>query len=68
MGNFKAPDALLQAVREVRKRGYRFFEVYTPYPVHGLEQAMGLRRSKLPYISFGGGALGLATADRKTHV
>lgn len=62
MGNFKNPDTLLQAVREVRSRGYRFFEVYTPYPVHGLEHAMGLRRSKLPYISFAGGVLGLVTA------
>ncbi len=62
MGNFKDPDALLHAVRELRTKGYRFFEVYTPYPVHGLEHAMGLRRSKLPYISFAGGVLGLTTA------
>ncbi len=62
MGNFRDPDSLLQAVVAIRKQGYRFFEVYTPYPVHGLEQAMGLRRSRLPYISFAGGCIGLATA------
>lgn len=62
MGNFKDPDALLYAVSEIRKAGYRFFEVYTPYPIHGLEQAMGLQRSAVPYISFAGGALGLVTA------
>lgn len=62
MGTFTDPDALLRAVVEIRKQGYRFVEVYTPYPVHGLEQAMGLQRSKLPYISFVGGFLGLATA------
>jgi len=62
MGNFRDPDALLHAVVEVRKAGYRFVEVYTPYPIHGLEKALGLRRSKLPYISFAGGVLGLTTA------
>ncbi len=62
MGNFRDPDALLRAVVQIRSAGYRFFEVYTPYPVHGLEKAMGLRRSKVPYISFAGGVLGLTTA------
>lgn len=62
MGNFSDPNMLLSAVRAVREAGYTDFDVYTPYPVHGLEQAMGLRRSKLPYISFAGGALGLTTA------
>ncbi|MCS7176593.1 MAG: DUF3341 domain-containing protein [Candidatus Kapabacteria bacterium] len=62
MGNYKDPDALLQAVVEIRKAGYRHFEVYTPYPIHGLEQAMGLQRSRLSYISLFGGLAGLGTA------
>jgi len=50
---------LLNAVRAVRARGLRVHDVYGPYPVHGLDQALGIRRSRLPFATLAGGVLGL---------
>ncbi len=61
MAEFSTPEALVAAARELRARGYRELDAFTPYPVHGLEQALGLRRSPLnwlvlPFAAFGAGA------------
>jgi hypothetical protein len=47
LGQFDHPDALLAAARELRKRGYRYMDAFTPYPVKGLEEALDLQRSRL---------------------
>lgn len=47
LGQFDDPDALLAAARELRKRGYRRLDAFTPYPVKGLEEALALPRSRL---------------------
>ncbi len=52
LASFGTPEALLRAVRELRRRGYRRMDAFTPYPVKGLEQALGLSRSPLPKIVF----------------
>ncbi len=39
---------ILDATRESRERGYEIIDVYAPYPVHGLEDAMGLKPSRIP--------------------
>jgi Protein of unknown function (DUF3341) len=52
LGSFATPDALLRAVRDLRRRGYHRLDAFTPYPVKGLEQALGLSRSPLPKIVF----------------
>lgn len=62
VAEFHDPNAVLAAARAVRERGYTEFDCYTPYPVHGLDRAMGIRRTILPYISFAGGLTGLASA------
>jgi hypothetical protein len=56
---FKHEDELLAAAAEARDSGFEIFDVYTPFPVHGLDQAVGLRRSHLTWIAFFAGALGL---------
>ena len=53
---------LVDAVRAVRERGLRVFDVYAPYPVHGLDEAMALRRSRLSWATFAGGCAGLVAA------
>jgi hypothetical protein len=53
-----APEALVRAVRELRRVGYRRFEAFSPYPVHGLDRAMGSRFSLVPFLVFGGGVTG----------
>ena len=53
---------LVDAVRAVRERGLRVFDVYAPYPVHGLDEAMALRRSRLSWATLAGGCSGLVAA------
>lgn len=62
VAEFRDVNALVAAARAVYERGYTHFDCYTPYPVHGLDRAMGVRRTILPYISFLGGVTGLASA------
>ena len=52
-------DVLLNAVKEVRKNKYRIEEVYTPFPVHGLDKAMGLESTRIAITSFINGCIGL---------
>src|SRR5690554_7420803 len=60
-------DLLLQAVKQTRAENYYISEVYTPFPVHGLDQAVGLEPTRLAITSFLYGLLGLAIAiDRKS--
>lgn len=51
-GVFGAPEALLAGVRAVREAGWEIEDVHTPFPVHGLPEAMGLRPSRLPVVCF----------------
>lgn len=50
------------AAAKCRELGFRLFDAVTPYPVHGMEEAVGIKRSVIPYVTFGGGVLGAATA------
>ncbi|MGH9416274.1 MAG: DUF3341 domain-containing protein [Terriglobales bacterium] len=48
---FREPHALLEAVKGVRAKGYRGLDAYTPYPVHGLSEALGLKISWMPRVT-----------------
>ena len=50
LAEFETPGAILHACDLVRQAGYRNWDAHTPFPVHGLDRAMGLRPSKLPWI------------------
>jgi len=52
LAEFENPAALLAAAEKVREAGYRKFDCHSPFPIHGMDQAMGLRRSPLGYIVF----------------
>ena len=56
---FKSDAEILEAARKVRLAGYSKFDCHTPFPVHHLDQAMGLKRSKLPYFILCCSAAGL---------
>ncbi|MEN7546925.1 DUF3341 domain-containing protein [Rapidithrix thailandica] len=62
VGIFDDQDVLLKAVREVRNRGVKIDEVYSPFPVHGLEHALGYARSKMPIAAFFFGLTGTILA------
>ena len=60
LAEFPNPGSLLEAAGAVRRAGYRHFDVHTPFPIHGMDRAMGLGQSKVGYITLGGGLTGLA--------
>lgn len=60
IGLYDSPDALIAAARRVREAGYRRWDCHTPYPVHGLDEAMGLKESPVPYFTIGIGFIGVA--------
>ncbi|MCS6967652.1 MAG: DUF3341 domain-containing protein [Cytophagales bacterium] len=62
VGVFSDHDDLLHAIEEIRAKGVKIYEVYTPYPVHGLEHALGYKRSWMPKAAFAFGALGTTLA------
>jgi len=62
LGIYDDEDVLLKAVTEVRDGGVKIHEVYSPFPVHGLEHALGYKRTRLPIAAFMFGALGLTLA------
>lgn len=62
VGVFDNEDILLKAVRSVRGAGIKIHEVYSPFPVHGLDDALGYRRSRLPIAAFLFGLLGTSLA------
>lgn len=62
LAEFADPAALLHAAQEVRKAGYKRFDTHSPFPVHGMDRAMGLSNSKVGYITLIGGATGLGLA------
>ena len=61
-GQFDSPDSLLAAARALSRDGYTRMDALTPFPVHGLDKALGLSRSPLGYLVFGGGVAGMASA------
>lgn len=62
LAEFPHPGALLHAAEEVRGAGYRFFDTHSPFPIHGMDRAMGLGNSKVGFVTLGGGITGLLTA------
>ena len=62
VGVFDDEDVLVDAVRSLRTQGVRIHEVFTPFPVHGLDDVLGYRRTRLPIAAFFFGLLGTCLA------
>jgi hypothetical protein len=62
VGSFDDENVLFPAVKRVRSAGYKIHDVYTPYPVHGLDGALGLRQTSLHTAGFIYGITGTTTA------
>jgi Protein of unknown function (DUF3341) len=62
IGSFESPDELLEAGRKIHGMGYTHLDAMTPFPVHGIEAAIGIPPSKLGWIVICFGLLGTATA------
>lgn len=62
VAEYDTPHDLLEAVKAVRAAGYSRMDTHTPFPIHGMDAAMGLRPSILPFLVLGGGLTGTASA------
>src|SRR5258708_4137349 len=62
MGAFEDPDELVDAGRRVREMGYTKLDAMSPFPVHGIDEAIGVPPSKLGWLVIWFSAMGAATA------
>jgi mono/diheme cytochrome c family protein len=62
LAEFETPDALVSAAEQVREEGYRRLDAFTPFPVHGLDEALAMRPTRLPWLALGAGVTGAVVA------
>lgn len=62
LAEFETPDSIIHAAEKVRDAGYEKWDVHTPYPVHGMDAAMGLTDSRLGWIVLLCGLTGVTAA------
>ena len=60
LAEFSNPATLMHAAEDVRERGYTHFDTHSPFPIHGMDRAMGLGNSKVGFFALGGGLTGFA--------
>lgn len=58
MAEFREEPALFQAARRMRELGHTDLDAHSPVPLHGVDEALGLRKSVVPVIALVGGVLG----------
>jgi mono/diheme cytochrome c family protein len=62
LAEYTSPWQLVEASKKVRDAGYSRWDTFTPFPIHGIDGAMGIRMTRLPWIVLGAGLTGLTTA------
>jgi Protein of unknown function (DUF3341) len=58
VGEFETPQKLIQATEKARLAGYKKMDAYSPFPVEGLSEALGLKRTLVPLVTLIGGLMG----------
>ena len=58
IAHFDGPHALIKGAEAFRDAGYRKFDCHSSYPIHGMDNAMGLPPSKLGWVVMASGTLG----------
>lgn len=62
LAEFRNPKELVDAAETVKESGYNEFDTYAPFPIHGMEKAMGIKESSLGWIVLVGGLAGMIGA------
>ncbi|MGC4093657.1 MAG: DUF3341 domain-containing protein [Polyangiaceae bacterium] len=62
LAEYESPWDLVEASKKVRDAGYKRWDTYTPFPVHGIDGAMGIKMTILPWLVLGAALTGLGTA------
>ena len=58
MAEFENAADTMHAAEKIRDEGYKIWDVHSPFPVHGMDDAMGLGNSNVGWFTFFGGLLG----------
>jgi hypothetical protein len=58
VAEFESPEAIVEAAAKAHSEGYRTMDAYTPIPIHGLDEALGFKPTRLPWLIFAGGLTG----------
>ena len=58
LAQYETAADIMHAAISVRDAGYKKWDVFTPFPIHGMDDAMGLAKSKVGYFTFCGGVTG----------
>jgi hypothetical protein len=58
IGVYSDPDQVVKAARQIIQSGIKIHEVYSPFPLHGIDDVLGYKRSRLPIVAFLFGAAG----------
>ncbi len=61
MAEFDKPADALHAAEQIRDAGFRRWDVHTPFPIHGMDDAMGMKQSKVGWFTFIGGLTGFTS-------
>jgi Protein of unknown function (DUF3341) len=59
MAEFDTPTQLVDAANRVREAGFKKTDAFSPFPLHEIDEALGIKRSILPFMIFGAGVTGL---------
>lgn len=60
LAEYTTPGALIAASKQVRDAGYTRWDTFTPFPVHGIDGAMGIRMTRLPWVVLGAALTGMS--------
>ena len=58
IAEFDSVDSIMAAAKKVREAGYSKWDVHSPFPIHGMDHAMGIKPTILPWLVLGGGITG----------
>lgn len=58
---FLTESSVVKAAAKMKEMGFKNFDAISPYPIHGMEEAHGIKRSWIPYVSFVAGLVGLSS-------
>ena len=61
LAEFDTPTQLVDAARKTREAGFTKTDAFSPFPIHEIDEALGIKRSILPFLVFAGGVTGLLT-------
>lgn len=67
LAEFDTPTQMVDAANKIREAGYKKTDAFSPFPLHEIDEALGVKRSILPFLVLGGGVIGLLTGLGLTY-